>query len=178
MRRRARALSITALAAVLIDQVAKAGVRLVLPLCATSGATCDRLALVGPFGLLRTENPAGALGLVGTGQVAPTLLIALGLLAVQVWVARSWRHTQLAVGLIVGGAAANLLDRVAFGAVTDFIDVAIGGPDRGVVLNPADIALVVGAALLTAAALAGVGSRGDGSSKLVTCSVAARGPCT
>lgn len=53
------------------------------------------------------------------------------------------------LGLILGGAAGNLLDRLARGgAVADFIDAGIGGA-RWPTFNLADAAITVGALLMT-----------------------------
>jgi signal peptidase II len=48
------------------------------------------------------------------------------------------------LGLIAGGALGNLLDRVRFGSVTDFISLSFFAP----VFNVADCAIVVGAVLM------------------------------
>lgn len=50
---------------------------------------------------------------------------------------------QVALGLVLGGAVGNLLDRLRFGMVTDFLDFRIWP-----VFNVADSGIVVGAALL------------------------------
>lgn len=50
---------------------------------------------------------------------------------------------QVALGLILGGAVGNLLDRLRFGMVTDFLDFRVWP-----VFNLADSGIVVGAALL------------------------------
>lgn len=56
-------------------------------------------------------------------------------------------RVMLFLGLILGGALGNTVDRVLRGPVTDFIDMGIGTL-RWPVFNVADIALVVGGALL------------------------------
>lgn len=60
--------------------------------------------------------------------------------------ARGSRTTALrpvSLGLILGGAAGNLLDRVRFGAVIDFLDFRIWP-----VFNVADSCITIGAALM------------------------------
>ena len=57
------------------------------------------------------------------------------------------RPTALALSLILGGALGNLFDRVAFGAVTDFLDFYIGDL-HWPAFNVADSAVVIGSALL------------------------------
>lgn len=53
----------------------------------------------------------------------------------------------LSLGLIIGGAAGNLLDRIRFGEVVDFLDFSIGGY-HWPAFNAADAAISVGACLL------------------------------
>ena len=76
--------------------------------------------------------------------VAMTLIIALGF-AVWLFRARRWL-TALALALVVGGALGNVIDRIRFGAVVDFLDFS----DIYFiwVFNVADAAISVGAVLL------------------------------
>jgi signal peptidase II len=55
----------------------------------------------------------------------------------------------MALGLIAGGAIGNIYDRMRQGAVTDFIDLHLGAW-HWPTFNTADIAIVVGAAILIA----------------------------
>jgi signal peptidase II len=92
------------------------------------------------FGLLRADTPTGRWLLV---LFAAAVVIGLG-----VWV---WRQTKLwtalAVGLIMGGAIGNnLIDRVRFGSVVDFLDFS--GIGFRWVFNLADSAITVGVILL------------------------------
>lgn len=48
----------------------------------------------------------------------------------------------------MAGLGSNIVDRVAHGAVIDFLDVRWGGGDRGLVFNPADVALAAGLVVL------------------------------
>jgi signal peptidase II len=69
-----------------------------------------------------------------------------------VWMARSrGLLATLALGLIIGGAIGNAIDRLAYGAVVDFalFHVQIGGkPFNWYVFNVADVAIVAGVAAL------------------------------
>jgi lipoprotein signal peptidase len=80
--------------------------------------------------------------------------IALGVAAALVaWLARAPdRWTALALGLVLGGAIGNVIDRIRFGAVVDFIDLHAFGW-HWYVFNLADSAIVVGVGLLLAHAL-------------------------
>lgn len=55
-----------------------------------------------------------------------------------------------AVGLFVGGSLGNLIDRLAFGHVTDFIDIRLWGSFHWPAFNVADASIVVGVILLAA----------------------------
>jgi signal peptidase II len=65
-----------------------------------------------------------------------------------VWSARTFRPmTAAALGLVIGGALANALDRALYGAVADFFHFYVGS-FSWYVFNLADVAIVAGAALL------------------------------
>lgn len=59
------------------------------------------------------------------------------------------RWTPVALGLILGGAIGNLIDRLWLGAVIDFIDVGIG-PHRWPFFNIADSGITIGVTILIA----------------------------
>jgi signal peptidase II len=89
------------------------------------------------------------------GAVAQIVLMAIKAVAVvvlAVWMARSRTLlATLALGLIIGGAAGNGIDRFAYGAVVDFalFHVQIGGNTfNWYVFNLADVAIVAGVAAL------------------------------
>lgn len=94
------------------------------------------------YGLLQTDSAAG--------QIALTAVKVVAVVALAIWMARS--HTRLAtvaLGLIIGGAIGNGIDRVAYGAVVDFalfhIEIS-GNTYNWYVFNLADVAIVVGVA--------------------------------
>jgi lipoprotein signal peptidase len=73
--------------------------------------------------------------------------------ALVVWLARAPdRWTALAIGLVLGGAIGNVIDRLRFGAVADFIHLHAFGW-HWYVFNVADSAIVIGVGLLLAHAL-------------------------
>ena len=73
-------------------------------------------------------------------------IAAAVLLAIWLWRA-STRLTGIAIGLVIGGALGNAIDRAAYGAVADFFYFHVGG-FSWYVFNLADCAIVVGVALL------------------------------
>jgi signal peptidase II len=91
------------------------------------------------FGLLRAEADLARWGLAAFAVVVAVALC--------VWARKAERTlTGLALGLIIGGAVGNVIDRVRFGAVTDFLDfTGLGFPW---VFNVADSGVTVGVALV------------------------------
>ena len=83
------------------------------------------------------------------GSVGRILLIVFSLLAVigfLIWLARAEsRLLALSIGLIIGGALGNVIDRVLYGAVADFVSLH-GFGYYWYVFNLADAAIVAGAA--------------------------------
>ena len=99
--------------------------------------------------LTYVRNTGVAFGL-GAGQGLPFAAITFFALVLVVVLAlqernRTWTRS-LALGLVIGGAAGNLLDRVRWGSVVDFIDF---GYRRNMfpVFNAADSAITVGVIL-------------------------------
>lgn len=89
------------------------------------------------------------------GQTGQILLIAFKIVAVvvlTVWMVKAHsRLATLALGLIIGGAIGNAIDRFAYGAVVDFVllHIDIGGETYSwYVFNLADAAIVAGVAAL------------------------------
>jgi signal peptidase II len=88
------------------------------------------------YGLLPQENSAGRWGLI---------LFAFGAsLALAAWLARvESRLAAASIGLIIGGAIGNAIDRIAYGAVADFFSLHAFGY-QWYVFNIADMAIVAG----------------------------------
>ena len=104
----------------------------------------------GLLDLTYIENDGGAFGILGGSRL---LLLAGSAVAVAVvvWMLLSGRPTRLATlggGLILGGAAGNLLDRLNSGVVTDYVHFSFW-----YIFNAADAAIVTGVALLLLSAL-------------------------
>jgi signal peptidase II len=85
-------------------------------------------------------------------QIALMAIKAAAVIALAVWMARSRTvMATVALGLIIGGAIGNAIDRVAHGAVVDFalFHLQIGGNTfNWYVFNLADVAIVAGVAAL------------------------------
>ncbi|WP_298859598.1 signal peptidase II [uncultured Sulfitobacter sp.] len=97
------------------------------------------------------ENRGINFGLFGGGSEASRwILIALAAvicIAVLVW-ARKNAHTllaQISAGLLIGGALANVLDRMIYGYVLDFLNMSCCGINNPFVFNIADVFIFAGA---------------------------------
>ncbi len=113
----------------------------------------------GFFDIIYTRNRGIAFGLFADsgGYLRSVLLVGvavavLGAVAVLIWrlprnPTPSHRWFPFALGLIFGGAAGNLYDRIVHGSVTDFLDVYVGDW-HWPAFNIADSAITIGAVLL------------------------------
>ena len=85
-------------------------------------------------------------------QIILMIIKAVAVIVLAIWMARSRTLiATVALGLIIGGAIGNAIDRFAYGAVVDFalFHVQIGGkPFNWYVFNLADVAIVAGVAAL------------------------------
>jgi signal peptidase II len=96
------------------------------------------------FGWLQNDSQSAQVALIAVKVVA--------VIALAIWMARSQtRLATVALGLIIGGAIGNGIDRFAYGAVVDFalFHIEIGGNAYNwYVFNLADVAIVAGVAAL------------------------------
>jgi signal peptidase II len=105
------------------------------------------------FDLRYSENTGVAFGMfqkLPGGRIWLTVVALAALLLVGYYLVRSsprQSRLHLALGLVGGGAIGNLVDRIAFGRVTDFIVWKVGTHEWPA-FNIADAALVVGVALM------------------------------
>jgi signal peptidase II len=96
------------------------------------------------YGWFQQDGPHGQWTLLAIKAVAVVLL--------WIWLARAEsRLTALALGLIIGGAIGNAIDRLAYGAVADFVLLHVETASwrfNWYVFNLADVAIVAGVAVL------------------------------
>jgi signal peptidase II len=92
--------------------------------------------------LVDTRNHGIAFGVLPGSQVLVTLLIGVALLALLVYFALHSRDALiwLPTGMLVGGAAGNVVDRIRAGSVTDFVKLPLGWPP----FNLADASITLG----------------------------------
>jgi signal peptidase II len=131
-----------AAAVVVLDQLAK--------WWAVDRLTRGPITIIGSFRLALTRNSGGAFGL-GSGFLPMVVLAVIALAVVLFVVGRAVDRTAIAValGLVLGGAVGNLLDRLfrspgfGRGSVVDFVDLRWWP-----VFNVADAAITCGCVLL------------------------------
>lgn len=140
-----RGLALTLAAAVfIIDQLIKAWVLYVFELPQKASVLVTSF-----FSLTMVWNPGVSLGLFQAqsegGRWALTIL-TMGIAGFVAW--WLWREEKrlvaLSLGLVLGGAAGNIVDRIAYGSVADFLHVHF----FPWVFNVADAAISIGVALL------------------------------
>lgn len=90
-------------------------------------------------------------GLFSSGQATMRwVLVGIALaiclwVSVWVWRARLGRFAQVSAGLLIGGALGNVIDRILYGAVADFLNMSLPGWQNPYSFNVADIAIFAGA---------------------------------
>lgn len=111
------------------------------------------------FNLVMVWNRGISFGAFGNGSAwtswaltAVAAIIVAGLL-VWLWRAKT-RLIAVALGLVIGGAIGNVIDRVRVGAVADFLDFHVGSY-HWPAFNLADSAITVGVGLILLEALLG-----------------------
>ncbi|HEX5264719.1 MAG TPA: signal peptidase II [Phenylobacterium sp.] len=109
------------------------------------------LKVAGPFYLTMVWNPGVSFGFLPAQHDLVRWALAGFSIAVSivlaVWVRKSVRPLfAVAVGLVMGGAIGNVIDRIRFGAVADFVDVS--RMHFPWVFNVADSAITIGICLL------------------------------
>ena len=116
------------------------------------------------FNLVLTYNRGISFGLLGGGSPwQPWLLSGLALAIVVgllIWLRRQESLAgALAIGLVIGGALGNVVDRLHIGAVVDFLDLHAAGW-HWPAFNLADSAITIGVVLLLLDGLFWTGERG------------------
>lgn len=147
-----RTLGITAGLVFALDQVSKVYIVQVLGL-----AERLRIDVLPPYLTLRMAWNRGVnFGLLSNdSDIGRWILIAVALAisaGVTIWMARG-AHRPVALvagGLLVGGALGNVVDRLVYGAVADFLNMSCCGIDNPYAFNVADIAIFAGALGLVA----------------------------
>lgn len=140
---------LVALAIIFLDQVSK------LVIIRTLRLGQGFPVIPGFFDIVFVLNPGAAFGFLATlsEQVRNPLFILISVVAVILIIVyhtrylRSHRLVSFALGLILGGAVGNLIDRLHYGMVVDFLDVHVG-PYHWPAFNMADSAISIGVSLM------------------------------
>jgi len=132
------------LAAAVVDQLSKTAIMAMM----TRG---ESISVIGDyFRLTYIRNPGAAFSMNLGGPVVHTLISFIALAAL-VWLFRSTpahdRLARVALILVLGGALGNIVDRIRFREVVDFLDFGLGSL-RWPVFNFADSCVTVGVILL------------------------------
>lgn len=142
-RRAPLVLFCTAFVALATDQLTKLWVR----------SSIQPGQFVPEHGILRLTNSSNEGIIFGLGAplafaIAMPIILVAGALLVYFWYGpMSSRPANVCLGLFIGGSLGNLVDRIRFGAVTDFVDVRLWGDLRWFTFNVADACIVVGIVL-------------------------------
>ncbi len=130
---------LVALIVVALDQISKFFIR-------ANMALGQSIPEEGFFRITYGTNTGGVFGLFANQAFLITLTAIVGVTAILVYSRYPQANrvlVRIALGLLLGGAVGNLIDRIRFGEVVDFIDVGAWP-----VFNVADSAVVVGVILI------------------------------
>ena len=142
---------IAALAVLALDQASKLWLLFVFDIAHRGAASVTPF-----FDLVLAWNPGISFGWFqndsAVAQISLMTIKAVAVIVLAIWMARSRTLlATVALGLIIGGAIGNGIDRFAYGAVVDFalFHLQIGGNTHNwYVFNLADVAIVAGVAAL------------------------------
>ena len=138
----------TAIAVVVLDQLSKAGVLGFF----TGYLAGQQQKITSFFNIVLIHNRGMSFGLFNYGGGLNALLFSLVAAAIVTvliyWLSRvDSSLLAVAIGLIIGGAIGNVIDRIRLGAVVDFLDFHVGSwhwPS----FNVADSAICIGVAVM------------------------------
>lgn len=117
----------------------------------------ERWVLISGFlDFTHVRNPGGAFSFFAGAPVFQRMVFFLGTTTLAIVLLLFFfrrlpedaRLSAVALGAILGGAVGNMIDRIAYGAVIDFIDVHLWGGYTWPTFNLADSFIVVGVAVL------------------------------
>jgi signal peptidase II len=136
---------------VLLDQATKLLVLAKMPLYHSI------TVLPGFFNLTHIRNPGGAFGFMAAGSqgIRNLLFVGVSIVAMGLIVyfyrstPKTYPYLASALAMIFGGAVGNLIDRLRFGEVVDFLDVYVGAY-HWPAFNVADSAITVGITIFIA----------------------------
>jgi len=123
-----------------LDQLSKLWIRETL-------ALGEEIPCGGSLCLTHVVNPGVIFGIPASPVVSLVLPVAVILVCLVIY----WRFAKtnsvllnIGIGLFIGGSLGNLVDRIAFGEVTDFIQLTLRGGEVNLVFNLADLSVLFG----------------------------------
>jgi signal peptidase II len=131
-------IAVVVVVVLVLDQFTKALVTaMVLPLN-------PKVIIPGLFSIVNVKNPGAAFGILSGGSTL-LIVITLAALALIIYLLATTKDLliTLALSLIAGGALGNLVDRVLFSEVLDFLDFHLGSY-HWPAFNVGDIAITAG----------------------------------
>jgi signal peptidase II len=141
---------LVACAVIIADQLSKYAVVAKLP----QGTRVDVLGDV--LRLSHIRNSGAIFGVMrGSGGYFTyfSLVAAIVLVVVLLLSRKACGLVKIGLGLVLGGAIGNLIDRLRLGAVVDFIDIGAGDAVRWPSFNVADLAITVGVVFIVICSL-------------------------
>lgn len=91
------------------------------------------------FGLMASEENTTRWILIGIA------VVIVAWVWMWIWRSNAHRFARIAAGLLIGGAIGNVIDRLAYGAVADFLNMSLPNWQNPFSFNVADIAIFAGA---------------------------------
>jgi len=110
----------------------------------------------GLLNIVRSENKGVVFGILPGRTSAFIVLSAIAIIAIvciYLWSDKSNTKSNIALGLVLAGAAGNLWDRIWFSGVRDFIDFHLGNTYHWPTFNVADSLICIGIFLMAITSL-------------------------
>ena len=129
---------LAALVVVSLDQISKFFIK-------TNMTLGQSIPEEGFFRITYGTNTGGAFGIFANQAFLITIIAIAGIVTILIYVRYSPLNrmpVRIALGLLMGGTAGNLIDRISFGRVVDFIDIGFG-QYRWPTFNVADSVIVI-----------------------------------
>jgi len=117
-----------------------------------NGMNFRAIEITGFFRIVMVWNSGVSFGMLNTGEETTRWLLTVLAVGISIglvfWLRQMNKRLQvIAIGLVIGGALGNAIDRVRYGAVADFFDLHVAGYSWPA-FNVADAGITVGVLLL------------------------------